>query len=107
MCIDNTRGKGVITYLSHGNHKHQRFTSDILVNAMGILRCESLCQKAGKVNQKRFANTDADDEDFRSPKKKSSQKKSNSERFGSKTSETEISEIIKGYTPANTKRSGP
>ena len=61
---------------------------------------------AGKENQKRFANTNADDEDFRSPKKyKRSQKKSSSERFGSKTSEAEISEVTKGYTPANTKRS--
>ena len=100
MCIDNTRGKGVITYLSHGHHNNQRFTSDVLVYAMVILRCQSLCQKAGKENQKCFANIDADDEDFRSPKKKRSQKKSSSERFGSKTSETEISEITKGYTPA-------
>ena len=36
----------------------------------------SLCQMAGKENQKRFANTDADDENFQSPKKKCSQKKS-------------------------------
>ena len=90
MCINNTRGKGVITYLSHGNYKHQRFTSDVLVYAMVILRCQSLCQEAGKGNHKRFTNTDTstDDEDFRSPKKKCSQKKSSSERFGSKTSET-------------------
>ena len=72
MCIDNTRRWGVITDLSCGKPLDQRFTSDVLVNAMVIL-LRHHCVKWQ--NQKRFANTDADDEDFRSPKKKRSQKK--------------------------------
>ncbi len=41
------------------------------------------------------------DDDFRPPKKK---KVVDSKRFAAPTTESEVAEIVKGYTPANTKR---
>ena len=46
------------------------------------------------------------DDDFRRPRKKKCHTEGkSSDRFGSVSTESEIAEITKGYTPANTKRS--
>ena len=49
-------------------------------------------------------NGDSDD-DFRPPRKKKPGQRKPSDRFGSTSTENEIAEITKGYTPTNTKRS--
>ena len=57
-----------------------------------------------KENYMCLANGDSDD-DFRPPRKKKPGQRKPSDRFGSTSTENEMAEITKGYTPTNTKRS--
>ena len=57
-----------------------------------------------KENYMCLANGDSDD-DFPPPRKKKPGQRKPSDRFGSTSTENEIAEITKGYTPTNTKRS--
>lgn len=60
---------------------------------------------AEKENNGLMANSNCDIDDFKSPKKKKRQKKGKNDRFGDTTTDAELSELTKGYVPANTKRS--
>ena len=72
---------------------------------VGLILAGSLIME--KENQICIANNilNTSTDDFQPPRPIKKKRKVGSERFGSVTSEVEISEITKGYTPANTKRS--